>query len=211
MADNSHIGLGRQVALERKISILANNVANISTTYRDLSQGAIKPTYNELDFSIQGDGYFAVQAPDGIRYTRNGSFSLDGAGGLVTREGYSVLDDNGNPLTVPPGATRITAAADGTLSTDQGTLGKLKLAMFDNQQSLTPTGNSFYDAGTQTEKTIDNPKVMQGMLESSNVNATRELIEITQVSEAYKATQNQQTSDHQRAESMIQILTGLKT
>ena len=101
MADTTHIGLSQQVALQRQMDIVANNIANMNTTafkaqnmlfseyinahddtktvqakntYRDLTQGALKPTFNELDFSVQGDGYFAVQTPEGTRYTRKRLF-----------------------------------------------------------------------------------------------------------------------------------------
>jgi flagellar basal-body rod protein FlgF len=238
MAENTHIGLSHQVALQRQMDIVANNIANVNTTgfkaqhilfseylnapdgtktvqakntYRDLSQGALKPTYNELDFSVQGEGYFAVQTPKGTQYTRNGSFSLNGSGVLVTKAGYPVLGDDGNPLTVPSGAARITADSTGVLTSEQGPIGTLKLATFDNQQMIKPIGNSLYDAESALEKAVEKPHIMQGMLESSNVNAIAELTAMDKITSAYQSAQNQQTSDHQRAESMIQILTKLET
>lgn len=238
MADTTHVGLSQQVALQRQMDIVANNIANMNTTgfkaqhmlfseylnahdgtktvqakstYRDLTQGALKPTFNELDFSVQGDGYFAVQTPEGTRYTRNGSFSLNSAGTLVTKAGYPVLDNNGNPLTVPSGVTQITADVTGNLTSAQGAIGQLKLATFDNQQRLTPVGNGLYNANNAPEIAVAKPHIVQGMLESSNVNAIVEMTEMEKISSAYESAQKQQNSDHQRAESMIQVLTKLET
>ena len=238
MTDTSHIGLSRQAALERQMEVVANNIANMNTTafkaqhtlfseylnahsgektvqakstYRDLSQGTLKPTYNELDFSVQGEGYFAVQTPEGTKYTRNGSFSLNGAGVIVTKAGYPVLGDNGSPLTVPTGAAQITVDKAGNLNSEKGSIGKLKLATFDNQQMLKAIGGNLYDANNAPEKAVRTPHVVQGMLESSNVNAIVEMTEMTKITDAYDSVQKQQTSEHQRAQTMIQILTKLET
>jgi len=239
MADDSRIGTSRQAALQKQMDIIANNIANMSTTafkaqhiqfsevlgahdgaktvqakntYRDLTQGALKPTYNELDFSIQGDGFFAIQVPDGTtKYTRNGSFSINGAGELVTKAGYPVLGDNGNPLTVPSGTTQIASDSTGKLTSGTTTIGTLKLVTFDNQQAMSPVGNSLYDAHDAPEQTVEKPKIAQGMLESSNVNAIVEMTEMDKVMDMYNAAQGQQKSDHQRAETMIQILTKRET
>ena len=115
----------------------------------------------------------------------NGSFSLNSAGVIVTKAGYPVLDNNGNPLTVPSGVTQITADIAGNLTSAQGAIGQLKLATFDNQQVLAPVGNGLYNANNAPEIAVAKPHILQGMLESSNVNAIVELTEMDKISSAY--------------------------
>jgi flagellar basal-body rod protein FlgG len=73
----------------------------------DHTQGGFQTTGNPLDLAISGDGYFAVQTPQGVRYTRDGNFYKSAAGQLQTVNGQAVLDNQGRPITIPAGATRI--------------------------------------------------------------------------------------------------------
>ncbi len=76
-------------------------VHDVSVT-RNLAAGPITETGNPLDLAIRGRGYFPVQTPNGTRYTRNGTFQLDGSGQIVTSEGHPLLGVGGAPITVPP-------------------------------------------------------------------------------------------------------------
>lgn len=147
MNDASTVALSAQLAALHQTEVIANNLANLSTTgfkgqhllfaqylsqagdgtplayvqelgtARDTSQGPITQTGNPLDVAIQGDGFFTVQTPLGPRYTRNGHFQLDADRQIVTSQGYPVLTDNGSPLVVPDGAGQITIGADGSVAT----------------------------------------------------------------------------------------------
>src|SRR5205809_840889 len=77
--------------------------AAIAEVRTDLSQGPLRQTGQPLDLALEGDGFFAVKAPQGIRYTRDGQFSLDAQRHLVTATGLPVLDEKGNAVTVPSG------------------------------------------------------------------------------------------------------------
>src|SRR5258708_29653328 len=88
-------------------------------TLTDTREGALEPTGNQLDFAIKGPGFFAVDGPNGPRYTRDGRFTIDGQGQIVNRDGAAVLDPRGRPLTVPPGAASIEVTAGGEGSSDQ--------------------------------------------------------------------------------------------
>lgn len=230
MSSLSYIGIARQKGLRELMEVTANNMANVNTpgfksqnmlftdflkkssvgssgSYRDLSQGTLTQTANNLDFAIQGDGYFAVQTDDGIRYTRAGSFSLNSKGEIVTKLGMQVLNDVGLPLKVPSGTTQITATESGALSSNKGGIGKLKVVNFDNPKALEVAGNSLFDASNATEIPVTKPQVVQGMLENSNVQPIIEMNKMIEILRMYQSTQNVLNNDHDMTRSMIQRLT----
>lgn len=237
MENVSYIGLSRQMSLSRQMEITANNIANMSTpgfkaesvllkeyvnktpaitqsisqvqdygTFRDFRQGATQQTGNPLDAAISGEGYFAVQTPQGTRYTRDGSFSLNATGELVTRAGYKVTGDGG-PIVIPAESSHITINANGTVSTEDGVVGKIKLVKFANEQALAPTGENLYDAKGAAEQKIETPNIMQGMIEGSNVQPIVEMSRMIQISRLYQSTQQMLQQDHQQKRTMIQKLT----
>ena len=174
--------------------------------YRNTAQGPLTQTSNKLDVAIQGSGYFAVQTPQGTQYTRNGSFSLNANGEIVTQSGNQVLGTSG-PLTVQQGASQINIMADGEVSTDKGTIGTLKLVSFSNEQALSPVGNSLYDAQQAVPVPVDKPHVMQGMLEGSNVQPITEMNRMLNITRMYQSVQHMLTTDHDEQRTMIQHLT----
>ncbi len=176
-------------------------------SYRNLSQGTLTQTQNSLDAAIDGKGYFTVQTAQGIRYTRDGSFSLDSSGNIVTKSGDQVMGDGNSPLTVQQGAGHITINSDGSVSTELGTVGKLKLASFGDEQSLAPVGNNLFDAQGAPEQTVDKPHVMQGMIEGSNVQPITEMNRMVEISRMYQAAQHMIMTDHDDQRTMIQHLT----
>ena len=207
MNDASTVALSAQLAALHQTDVIANNLANLSTTgfkgehllfaeylsqagggaplsyvqelgtARDTSQGPITQTANPLDVAIQGDGFFTVQTPLGSRYTRNGHFQLDADRQIVTSQGYPVLSDTGSPLVVPEGAGAITIGADGSVSTNQGTVGTIGTATFADPQALVPTAGGFYTTD-QAPQPAANAKLVQGSIEGSNVES---IIEITRL------------------------------
>jgi flagellar basal-body rod protein FlgF len=145
----------------------------------DLAQAPLRETDEPLDVALQGDGFLAVQTPQGVRYTRNGQLALDATGGLVTTTGYPVLDDAGKPIALTPGA-KVTIAADGTISGGPK-LGVVSLANAAKQ------GDNFFigtpgarPAGTQ---------VKQGFLEGSGVDPARAMVDMIVSMRAYEASQ----------------------
>jgi flagellar basal-body rod protein FlgF len=175
-------------------------------TYRDLTQGALTHTSNQLDLAIQGEGYFAVQTAQGVRYTRDGSFSLNNQGEIVTKAGHKVLSNVSGPLIVQPGATHISITEGGTVSTEKGLVGKMKLATFENQQTIIPIGDNLYYAQDATELPSTAP-VKQGMIETSNVQPVLEMNKMIEILRMYQAAQNMLVTDHERIRSMVQRLT----
>ncbi|MFH1157437.1 MAG: flagellar basal-body rod protein FlgF [Pseudomonadota bacterium] len=176
-------------------------------TYRDLGQGTLTRTSNELDLAIQGDGFFAVQDVNGIRYTRAGTFSLNNNREIVTRDGFRVMSDSNNPLVLPADAARITISRDGSVSTEKGAVGKMKVVMFNAPQLLTPIGGGLYDADNAQEKPADKASVEQGMLENSNVQPLLEMNRMIELMRMYQSAQNMLITDHERMRGAIQRLT----
>jgi flagellar basal-body rod protein FlgF len=175
--------------------------------YRDLSHGPLKQTFNKLDVGIAGEGYFAVQTPGGIRYTRDGGFALNANREIVTKDGYQVMSDGGGPIVIQADAADISINAQGGVATEKGSVGKLKVVTFNNEQNLKPVGNNLLEAAeTETEKPVENARVEQGMIESSNVNPIVEMNKMIQISRMYEAAQNMVMNDHQRILSAISKL-----
>jgi flagellar basal-body rod protein FlgF len=161
-----------------------SNVA-AGTTRVDSQAGAMLPTANPLDLALDGDGYFAVTTPTGPRYTRAGNFQLDAQHNLVTADGFAARGEGGAPINVPPDAKLVNVAADGTVSADGEAIGKLELARFAPNQMKREGGSLF--SATGRALTGDPPKVRSGMLESSNVNVVRGVIDLVKVSRTYES------------------------
>ena len=120
-------------------SLRAVNEFGVLTSSRlDLQQGPVDRTGNDLDFAIQGGGYFAVQTPQGARlYTRNGAFHINAKGQLATADGSLVLGAQG-PILLPPG--KVAVSANGTISVDGAVAGQLLVVDFPSGAELTPQG-----------------------------------------------------------------------
>ncbi len=237
MENLTYIGLSQEIALSRRMNMVANNIANMSTpgyktegsvfreymtraqhgshsmsevmeagTYRDLKEGPLTSTSNKLDVALEGQGYFAVQTPDGIRYTRDGAFTLNGKRQLVTQQGYQVMDPNDNPITFQQGATGISIAHDGSISASTGPVGKMKVVTFSDQQSLVAEGGALYNAGLMPEQPAPKTQVLQGMIEGSNVSPITEMNNMIQISRMYEGTLHMLSNEHSEQLTMIQHL-----
>jgi flagellar basal-body rod protein FlgF len=157
---------------------------------RDSSQGNLEQTGATYDVAVNGAGYFAVQTPTGLRYTRDGHFSLDNNGTLVTSQGFQVQGDGG-PILITPNDGEINIAPDGTISSVVNGIGnqlaKLKVVEFPDPSALTKLGANLYST-TQTATTSTTATVRQGMLEASNVQPIIEISHMIEVMRAYEAT-----------------------
>jgi flagellar basal-body rod protein FlgF/flagellar basal-body rod protein FlgG len=152
-----------------------NQFGILTGTTLDLTQGALQKTGNDLDFAIQGPGYFVVQTANGPMYTRNGAFQVSSRGELVTATGDQVLGDQG-PIKVLPGS--ITVSPDGTISSNGAITGRIKTVEFPKGTTLTSMGNVYYSAPANTETASTKSDIRQGMLESSNVNPITGMVEL---------------------------------
>lgn len=237
------ISLSRQIALQRQMDVVANNIANINTTgfkaetmlyeeyvmpvardqdfalldqqlsftqdwatIHDLAPGAIIQTGNPLDVALSGEGFLAVQTPQGERWTRAGSLQIDAEGRLVTLDGHPVLGDGGE-ITFDAEETDITIDATGTVSTNAGAKGRLRIVEFENVQELAREGNNLFSGGTPVA--AQGTRVLQGAIEKSNVNGVGEMTEMIRVQRAYQSIASMMHRQDELRRSAIQRLGSL--
>ena len=141
----------------------------------DLSQGTIEMTGNPLDVALKGDNYLVVQTPNGERYTRAGSLNIDRQGRLVTQTGLPVMGEAG-PITFGSSEHSMRIAADGTVSSDQGTRGKLRQVRFADPKTLANEGTNLFSSTTPPQAAGLEARMEPGAIERSNVNVTEELV-----------------------------------
>lgn len=153
--------------------------------------GETQPTRRELDVAIQGDGFFEIQMPDGSRaYTRSGEFRMRPDRVLVTSAGNEVLTDAGTPITLLSNGATVTINRDGTVFQGDTSLGKLSVQKFADPALLTPIAGGFFMAGPGvTPEQVEEPELLQGYLEGSNVTPLREMVDLVLISRAYEANQ----------------------
>src|SRR5262245_60886731 len=137
----------------------------ISEIRTDLTQAPLRQTDEPLDLALQGDGFFAVQTPQGVRYTRDGQFSLDANGQLVNQSGYTVLDDKNQPIKL--GATDgVTIGTDGGITLNGRAIARLGVVSLTNPQKQ---GDTLF-SGQPGARPADTG-VRQGYLEGAGVDA----------------------------------------
>lgn len=191
--------LGGKLSFVQDVSVL-----------RDTREGPLTKTDNPLDFALHGDGYFEIETEAGMRYARNGHFRLDQTGMLVNSQGFAVMDERDQPIIFAPNETRIEVASDGTISTENGRVTKLKVVKFANDQELRNAGDSLYDT-TQTAETVERPVIVQGMMEESNVQPVVEMTKMTQILRDYEGVQKMLDNEHERQLKAISTLSNAKS
>lgn len=230
-----YVLLSQQDTLDRYMAVTAQNIANVNTTgykgsdvvfedlvrqpdpkfthhmvvdrasYRNVAQGPLLKTDNPLDIAVTGQGYFAVETPQGVQYTRNGSFQMNPDGALVTSEGFPLLSGGGAQITIPREAQKISISADGTISTEQGTVGRLQVLKFANEQSLKQTYGGFYSTESEAEVDPDS-RLQQGFVEQSNVKPVVEMTKVIEISRTYQRVARLIDAEHERMRAAIRQL-----
>ena len=161
------------------------------STWHDLSQGALDRTGSPLDVAIDGPGFLVVQTPRGERYTRNGALQLNASGQLVTTEGFQVIGENG-PITLQAQDRDIMISKQGSVNVREGigaadaVRGKIRLVSFGDRQQLQKDGSSTFmaPAGVQPQ-VLQNPSIIQGALEKSNVRSVIEMTRMIEITRNY--------------------------
>ena len=174
----------------------------------NMAQGDLHSTGNELDFAIQGGGFFQVQKPDGqTGYTRDGQFRLSPDRTIVTKQGYTVMGDGG-PITLRPGGGRVAINAEGMIVQGETQVGKIAVHEFADPSKLRRIGDGLLgpvDASARPT-TVEKPSVVGGALESSNVQPLREMVNLITLSRAFEANQRLILANDDSTEKAIQIL-----
>lgn len=235
MDNAGYVSLARQAGLLDTLGVIANNIANVSTTgYRredtafaehikalegddpslsmatmsrrfiDLTPGELRTTGGELDFAVQGDGFFLISTEAGERLTRAGAFTLNGDGEIVTPDGDRLLDEGGAALAVPPGVAAISVASDGSVTADGTPVGRIGVVAAD-PNSLTRDGGNLLIAENGYQS-VENAQVVQGALEGSNVSAVAEIAELIEVQRAYEMGQKLIETEDERIRQAVRQL-----
>ena len=168
--------------------------------YTDFSEGSMNPTSNKLDLAIQGSGFFVAQAPDGLRYTRNGSFGLSTDGTIVTSQGYPVMG-TGGPIRLPDmqktSQGDISINETGEVSVDGKQIGRLEIANFEDTSVLKKDGGTYFAADEGAKSSVadgKNTSIRQGFLEESNVNGIEEMVQMIELSRSFESAQKTMVS-----------------
>jgi flagellar basal-body rod protein FlgF len=192
------------------VDVITNNLANVNTTgfkrdfghilqnetgfdigtRVDLSTGDVLSTGNDLDVAINGPGFFAIQTPNGgVRYTRNGSFSLNAGGELVTKDGLPVLNSSGATINIGHG--KVAIQDSGIVTVDGNEVATLKIANFNDPVKLQKEGLSrFVWNGTpDSVQDVADPHLKSNALERSNVNAMDEMVHLMSAYREFEAVQ----------------------
>jgi flagellar basal-body rod protein FlgG len=195
-AEQAELPTGLQVGL---------GVRTVATS-RNFTQGSLQQSGNALDLAVNGGGFFQVQMPDGTTgYTRDGSLQLDAQGRMVTSSGYPLTAG----ITLPAESQSITVSSDGVVTAKlpgnpvPQQVGNIELANFINSAGLEPLGQNLYAESLASGNPITGAPgsaglgtVLQGMVETSNVNVVQELVTMIQTQRAYEMNSKAiQTSD----------------
>lgn len=213
-------GLEGAEILESRLSVISNTVANLKTpgfkrqrvTFeeyfltqidktrrtakgevmtQDFSQGTMRKTGNPFDFAIEGEGFFAVQTPQGVRYTRAGNFTLNGQNQLVTQQGYLVLGGGGPIQLVDTTGKGIWLSDDGRFYADETDVAGIDVVTFPEIQGLKRIGANLWEA-TQVSgapQPAENARIRQGFIEESNSNPLEAMINLIDLYREYESIQ----------------------
>ncbi len=151
------------------------------------AQGSFRATGNPLDMAVNGEGFFRIQTPRGIFLSRNGRFTLDQGGQLVTHEGYSVLDDQGKKIRIrqaSPGAIRV--QEDGVIFKGASQVGRIGLVTPENGlKGLSKFGDGLFVPEGRL-KPVPSPRILDGGYEGSNVNGTFEMVRMVEAMRSFE-------------------------
>ena len=178
------------------------------TSAINFGPGSIQHTSNQLDFAIQGEGFFKVQVAGGkVGYTRDGEFHLSADRTLVTKQGGQVQGANG-PIKLIAEGGEVTVSPDGTISQGKESVGKLGIYDFKDKSKLARMAGGLFapEQGGPSPDAVAKPGVMSSCLESSNVSSLTEMVNLINVSRAYEASQKVLTSGDDNEDKAIQTL-----
>lgn len=188
-------------------------------TYTSFAQGSLKATGGPLDVAVDGNGFFEIGTPNGVRFTRLGAFKIDGNGQLVTKDGYPVL--KAAPAGTDPAARVIKIAGDqpvhisdgGEIFEGETNIGRLSMVDFPDKDTIQKVGGSLYEfkPNAKPEVTeVTKPSLKQGFLEMSNVNIVREMTDMITTTRTFESTQKAINAYDSMADKMINQVGSVK-
>jgi flagellar basal-body rod protein FlgF len=216
MSTDLYVAASAQIAIDRRMEAIANNIANANTAgyraagvkfeatmakvgeenvafaspgtvYIVRDSGPVNYTGNSLDVAVDGDGWLAMQTPNGTAYTRDGRMHITAFGQLQSVAGYPMLDLGGGPITIDPSAGPVTIGENGTISQNGKPIGGLGLFLIPKDAALARQDNSGVVPSKPAEPVEDFTanSIRQGYVEGSNVNPILEMTRLIEVSRAF--------------------------
>jgi flagellar basal-body rod protein FlgF len=183
-------------------------------TYTDFSQGGMKHTGNRLDVAIAGDGFFEVATPSGVRLTRHGSFSIDGNGQLVTKDGWPVLSAasaGADPASrvIKTNGEQMEIQDNGDVYLGTNPVAKLSVVTVADKDQLQKIGGSLYQFKPNAQPEVANvqfPNLKQGYLETSNVNIVQEMTDMIATTRVFESTQKAISAYDSMADKLVNVV-----
>jgi len=188
----------RQAVLEPVMPKVIGNVgtgACIDAIFTDYSEGRLHLTEQPTDIALADNGvtgdtafnpsFFVVNTPAGNRYTRNGEFKLSNEGYLSTNQGYRVLDTDNQPIQIEG---EFTVDKQGRIAVNNEEIAQLQVVTFPNPNLMQRIGDNLYNS-TEQAAPVENPQILQGYVEESNVNAVQEMVTMISCTRAYESLQ----------------------
>lgn len=166
----------------------------IGENYTDYNQGSLRQTENPLDLALEGNGFFAISfanknGEEMVKYTRDGSFTMDADGCIRTKDGDYLLNDSGTPIEIPTDTADLLVSDTGKIYADRQYIDTIGITDFENYDYLKKYGENMYtlvDGGIEQPA---NATIAQGYLEMSNINVVSEMVEMISITRAYEANQ----------------------
>lgn len=191
------------------------NFVDANGTFTDFSQGSLKGTGNPLDIAIDGKGFFEVATPQGVRWTRQGSFKIDGNGQLVTKDGHPVLkqgaegDDPAGRVIRIQGTLPVSITDQGEILEGDQSLGMISLVDVGDKDHMHKMGGSLYTTKPNVQAQF-NPlasrSVKQGYIEQSNVNIIQEMTDMIATTRNFESTQKAISAYDSMAEKLVNVV-----
>jgi flagellar basal-body rod protein FlgF len=231
MESSISLALAAQVALRRRMDVIANNLANAGTagfkleaqvvqpqtqpsgdtevaypldrgTYTDLRPGPVTLTGNPLDVAVAGDELLAVQTPGGLRYTRDGRMTRAADGTLSGLAGHPVAAAGGGTIAIPEQARTITIAGDGTVTADGEEVGQIGLFALPPGAGLRREADGLLAADDAVEPAPEG-RLQQGAIEDSNVQPIQELVDTMELQRGYERVQRLLDGEDERIRKLV--------
>jgi flagellar basal-body rod protein FlgF len=181
------------------------SMATAAARFTTDSQGTLTQTGGTFDLAIEGDGFFQIETPQGIRLSRAGAFIPTPEGDLVTPDGYRLLDAGAAPVFVPGDAKSVSVSSDGTLSADGTALTQIGLVTPEDPNDLIREDGVRYRTEGATIP-VEGGTMVQGFLEGSNVDAVGQVARMIEVQRAYEMGQTFLDREDQRLRSIMKLI-----
>ncbi|MFZ0389619.1 MAG: flagellar basal-body rod protein FlgF [Calditrichia bacterium] len=203
LANMNTIGFKKSKAVFHELIDEASDPDKIVQQVTVFEKGALRETGNPLDLALTGEGYFVVNTPVGEVYTRNGNFTIDGEGRLVTQDGYSVMGTGGEIFL---NGQDFTISDDASIMVQEQVMDHLRVVRFKNPEALEQISGAYFsdkDNAAAVELPPEEISVKTGFLEGSNVTGMAEIIEMIEIFRQFEFAQKAIQSQDQTLEKLI--------